>query len=270
MKILFATLFYNYFIIIYISSSLCCWRLSPDHILFFDFMKAKFLLSALNLNFEADVDAESPISNIKKQISSQSTLEWDEQKWVYKGKVLLNEASLASVGFVDGDAIHVLKSVRAISETQQLSSTTPQYMPVPHFDSAMRSLLSENSDEEKIKQCILTISKVLKNIINKPLEEKYRKLKATNPLVQQKILNCVGAQDLLTAMGFALVGEEYVVQANYMAWNNITACNAKLDKFIVKLQSAATAEPATAAALPPAPPVTAAPLPTTSGEACVY
>jgi hypothetical protein len=77
----------------------------------------------------------------------------------------------------------------------------------------------------------------------------------------------VGAQDLLTAMGFALVGEEYVVQANYMAWNNITACNAKLDKFIVKLQSAATAEPATAATLPPAPPVTAAPLPTTSGEA---
>jgi hypothetical protein len=80
-------------------------------------MKAKFLLSALNLNFEADIDAESPISNIKKQISSQSTLKWDEQKWVYKGKVLLNEASLASVGFVDGDAIHVLKSVRAISET---------------------------------------------------------------------------------------------------------------------------------------------------------
>lgn len=231
-------------------------------------MRAKFLLSAQNVSIDAEIDPEHLISAIKVEISSELKVDWDEQKWVYKGKVLSNEVTLTSVGFVDGDAIHVLKCIRTVSDSQQATSSTTQFMPVPHFDNAMRLLLSRNSDEDSVKQCLLTISKVLKNIINKPLEEKYRKLKASNPLVQQKILNCLGAQDVLLALGFTLFGEEWVVQANYLAWNNITACNAKLDKFLAKLLSASAPDPdapPSQSATPPSPTIPVNP-PAASGK----
>ncbi|KAJ8419018.1 hypothetical protein AAFF_G00005170 [Aldrovandia affinis] len=59
-----------------------------------------------------------------------------------------------------------------------------------------------NKDREKVKAAVDIISKYLDNIYNNPTEEKYRKIKISNKVFQEKV-NCVeGSREFLQAVGF--------------------------------------------------------------------
>ena len=217
-------------------------------------MKIRFLYGSNSQPYETTLNEEEPISHLKSLIATHIGLEPDLQKWVYKGKILSeHQKNLLFYEFCDGDTIHVIKSVAKPSSSPpspSLSSSTSSISsqpspaagsyPVPYFDQAMRLFLTHNSHEENVRNCLSTISKILSNIIDHPHDEKYRRIKNTNPHFQKKVGSQEGSQQLLQSLGFNLQGEEWILYPNAETWNTIVSCQQKLQKFLEKLTSSAT------------------------------
>uniref|UniRef100_A0A4W5MSI8 UBX domain-containing protein 6 n=1 Tax=Hucho hucho TaxID=62062 RepID=A0A4W5MSI8_9TELE len=59
-----------------------------------------------------------------------------------------------------------------------------------------------NKDREKVKAAVDIISKYIENICKNPTEEKYRKIKLSNKVFQEKVKAVEGSREFLEAMGF--------------------------------------------------------------------
>ncbi|KAG1939691.1 UBX domain-containing protein 6 isoform X1 [Pimephales promelas] len=59
-----------------------------------------------------------------------------------------------------------------------------------------------NKDKEKVKAAIDIISKYIENICKNPTEEKYRKIKLSNKVFQEKVSVIEGSREYLQALGF--------------------------------------------------------------------
>jgi hypothetical protein len=205
-------------------------------------MKIRFLYGD-SQSYETTVNEQDSIASIKSLIATQIQLESDLQKWVYKGKILIEQQkTLSFYEFRDGDTIHIIKSIsKQSSPSSSTSAVSPQQQPsassypVPYFDQAMGYYLNKNSNEENVKNCLSTISKILSNIIDHPHEEKYRRIKNTNQHFHKKVGSHEGSQQLLQSLGFHLQGEEWILHPNAETWNTIVACQQKLQKFLEKL-----------------------------------
>jgi hypothetical protein len=101
----------------------------------------------------------------------------------------------------------------------------------------MRRLLSLHASPADVAPSLSTILKIISNIIKNPYEEKYRKIKTSNKLIQLKIVSVSGALEVLVATGFAPMGEEYVMTISPVAWEVLVSCQRKLDLFLKKLES---------------------------------
>ncbi|XP_047230850.1 UBX domain-containing protein 6 isoform X2 [Girardinichthys multiradiatus] len=62
-----------------------------------------------------------------------------------------------------------------------------------------------NKDKEKVKAAVDIISKYVENICKNPSEEKYRKIKVSNKVFQEKIRPVEGCWEFLQALGFISV-----------------------------------------------------------------
>lgn len=223
-----------------------------------------------NKSFDLNVDDPScEIQSLKKQlveVVNNGQLKADNQKWIYKGKVLTDVETLLTSGFTDGDTIHVLQTSTTSASVPSSGAAIPRMpFPVPQFDNAMRSLLSLHESSAEIIPALSTVLKIISNIIRNPFEEKYRKIKSSNKLVQQKIVSVPGALGVLLATGFADVGEEYAISISSSAWEVLLACERKLEVFLKKLEvvedgmmtnaqlRAASSSPPSSSAAPPLP-----------------
>lgn len=61
-----------------------------------------------------------------------------------------------------------------------------------------------NSNREKIRIGIQTLSKYLGNIVENPTEDKYRKIRVNNKVFQERVACLEGAHDFLLAAGFVI------------------------------------------------------------------
>ncbi|XP_064186452.1 UBX domain-containing protein 6-like [Anguilla rostrata] len=59
-----------------------------------------------------------------------------------------------------------------------------------------------NRDREKVKVAVDIISKYVDNIYKNPTEEKYRKIKVSNKIFQEKVCSVEGSREFLQAVGF--------------------------------------------------------------------
>ncbi|XP_071751867.1 UBX domain-containing protein 6 isoform X1 [Centroberyx gerrardi] len=59
-----------------------------------------------------------------------------------------------------------------------------------------------NKDREKVKAAVDIISKYVENICKNPTEEKYRKIKLSNKVFQEKVRSVEGTREFLEALGF--------------------------------------------------------------------
>ncbi|XP_026884162.2 UBX domain-containing protein 6 [Electrophorus electricus] len=59
-----------------------------------------------------------------------------------------------------------------------------------------------NKDREKVKAAVEIISKYIDNICKHPTEEKYRKIKVSNKVFQEKVSGIEGSREYLQALGF--------------------------------------------------------------------
>jgi hypothetical protein len=224
-------------------------------------MKIRFLYSD-GKSLEREASGDQTILEVKSQIAQEISIDANIQKWVYGGRILLDHQTFISCDFRDGDAIHVLKGV--LKQPQQPSSGAgvgtgalppaaaaavrrPVTYFVTYFDQAMRFFLSKNT-EENVKNCLLTLSKILSNIIDNPHEEKYRRLKNSNQHFQKKVGSQEGSSGLLQSLGFALNGDEWVLTPSADTWENIVSCQQKLNKFLDKLKTLPPTDPAAPAA----------------------
>ncbi len=66
---------------------------------------------------------------------------------------------------------------------------------------------------DQAKTCLNTIKVILSNIIKNPLEEKFRKIKMTNPNVQERVGKIPFALKLLSVLGFKEEGEFYELKS---------------------------------------------------------
>ncbi|XP_014842467.1 PREDICTED: UBX domain-containing protein 6 isoform X1 [Poecilia mexicana] len=62
-----------------------------------------------------------------------------------------------------------------------------------------------NKDREKVKAAVDIISKYVDNICKNPSEEKYRKIKVSNKVFQEKVRPVEGSREFLQALGFISV-----------------------------------------------------------------
>ena len=110
---------------------------------------------------------------------------------------------------------------------------------LPEFDRAMRVLLTNS--EESCKEAVILLLKIITKIIENPMDEKFRKLKTSNPTFNTKITNIPGGSDCMRAIGFQLIGEYWILEPTMEAWNVLLACQQKLDKFMSRCLEALNA-----------------------------
>lgn len=73
---------------------------------------------------------------------------------------------------------------------------------------------SLNTECDKVNQCVETIIKYLKNILDHPSEEKYQKIRLSNKIFQERVSTIEGSMEFLRAAGFKeseIEGEKYLV-----------------------------------------------------------
>lgn len=77
------------------------------------------------------------------------------------------------------------------------------------MDRAIELVLKQ--DEARSRVALVTVLKVVNNILSRQEEPKFRKLRRSNQAIMQKILDVAGAADLLAVIGFETVGDELVL-----------------------------------------------------------
>lgn len=76
-------------------------------------------------------------------------------------------------------------------------------------DAALQELL--RNDTERSTLALSTVQKIVNNILSHQDEPKYRRLRAENKAIKEKVLDVVGGGALLQALGFTAQGDELVL-----------------------------------------------------------
>ena len=85
------------------------------------------------------------------------------------------------------------------------------YDDAKYYVEAIPGLYPKFRCGDKASVCLSTIKVILSNILKNPEEEKYRKIKMTNPNVQERIGSVQVALKTLKILGFKDEGEFYVL-----------------------------------------------------------
>ena len=191
--------------------------------------------------YDMDLPRTMLVSDAKKDLEAKvPALTNHDQKWIFQGRVLKDGDTLEQSGIKEDLCVHVMKTAKSavaaasVPAASMSSASTPAAAPtfiaVPAFDQGMHMLLG--NEEAKAKDAIILLLKIISNIIDKPMEEKYRKVKANSKAFTK--LDVAGGRECVAAMGFNLVGEEYVLTPSAHAWEVLISCQAKLDRFMAK------------------------------------
>jgi len=77
--------------------------------------------------------------------------------------------------------------------------------------------------------------KLVTNIISQPSEPKYKKFRANNPAISQKLLRCPGGQDLILALGFRTkvveFEEQWVADDGPLLMRTLAECTPLLENY---------------------------------------
>jgi PUB domain/UBX domain len=85
-------------------------------------------------------------------------------------------------------------------------STSSNNLSVSALDEAASMILNNNFDADS-KACLITLMKVLDNVIQKPYDAKVRSIRLANPAFANKVASRKGGVEFLLACGFSIVQE---------------------------------------------------------------
>lgn len=127
--------------------------------------------------------------------------------------------------------------VAAASNNNSSNNTSSSSSNQHPLKAALEEMKKKHSDSE-YNTALTTIAKLLSNIINKPMEEKYRKVKRTNPAFTKRLGRLSHSHEAMTIIGFvtSLSGAEYDLIPSADAWPKLTECKTMIDEEIRKDQ----------------------------------
>jgi len=102
------------------------------------------------------------------------------------------------------------------------------------FDDAM-CLFVDSNDQSVVPGAIELLIKIVKNILQHPHDEKFRKLKANNKLLSSKILCLHNGEFLFLQAGFIKVNDEYVLHPDEFLYDYLVFISSKLEKFMDRI-----------------------------------
>ena len=123
------------------------------------------------------------------------------------------------------------------------SATTTQ----DPLQSALQKLRTSNAPSV-YTTAVTTLEKVLTNIVNNPMEEKYRQVKKANAAFQKRLGGLVGGDDAMKAAGFVVEvvdgAEVYKLNASEDAWVKLMESKAAVATAVQEAKRATMAPPA--------------------------
>ena len=140
-----------------------------------------------------------------------------------------------------GSSVSVLPTVPA--------AAAPPSLVVDPLQAALTQLRSSNSSSVYLT-AVTTLEKILTNIADHPMEEKYRKVKRQNAAFQRRLGGLSGGHAAMLAAGFVVDEEDsYVVQASPDAWPKLMATKVAVEAAVreAKVAAGGGAPPAPAA-----------------------
>mmetsp|Transcript_7420 Transcript_7420/g.15259 ORF Transcript_7420/g.15259 Transcript_7420/m.15259 type:complete len:461 (-) Transcript_7420:188-1570(-) len=129
------------------------------------------------------------------------------------------------------------------------SATTPNASGSP-LSAALTTLRFSNSTDV-YKTALSTADKLLGNIIDHPMEEKYRSIKKANPAFQRRLGGVTGGEALLLSAGFVVEAgeggvETYVLRPSAEAWPRLVAAGEEVKKALNEASAPSFSPPGSA------------------------
>eukprot|EP00538_Stauroneis_constricta_P006857 CAMPEP_0119548142 /NCGR_PEP_ID=MMETSP1352-20130426/2133_1 /TAXON_ID=265584 /ORGANISM="Stauroneis constricta, Strain CCMP1120" /LENGTH=424 /DNA_ID=CAMNT_0007593327 /DNA_START=35 /DNA_END=1312 /DNA_ORIENTATION=+ len=212
--------------------------------------------TATQLRKQVSEATEIPLSGLRL-IYRGKMIKDDDEKEVVSAYKLEKECVIHCMGKPDAQAMAnpnsasaatntAAAAVAAAPSTTAAANTTATTTEDPV--KAAIALLRRSNPPAMYQTAVITLDKVLSNVISNPLEEKYRKVKKQNPAFQKRLGGLVGGDAAMKASGFVVQVadgvESYVLEATPEAWPRLTAAKATIEQAVTEAKTAASAPPA--------------------------
>jgi len=220
-------------------------------------------------------------SSLRKQVSDATRIPVSSLRLIFRGRLIGdddNKEAVTEFKLEEGCVLHCMGKPTQVdieeqgSQQQPASSVTAQIRAgstasiqansttvaasstiTNSLQEALTTLRSSNSPSVYLT-AVTTLEKILSNISNNPMEEKYRKVKKQNAAFQRRLGGLAGGDLAMKNSGFVVDfdnGEEvYVMHATAEAWPSLMAAKSSVEEAVKDAKAAAsqaTAPPPTAA-----------------------
>lgn len=208
-------------------------------------------------NKESSVSAkvssyESTVGDLMAAIERETGYAIADQRLILKGQMLKDASkSLSAYGVAPEVVVHLVPKPNAVPHGGAASSSSTQAGAGIAADPLEAAIMKMKTAPTKdLKVALKTLQKIVENVVNQPLEEKYRKIKRANPALSKRLDHVPGAFDCLLAIGFIESapsdGSEKLLtlEASEAAWAKILQGNKRLKEELAAAEtSAATPAP---------------------------
>ena len=209
-----------------------------------------------------EISTESTSMQLRQDVSQATKIPLTDLRLIFRGKMIKDDSSPAAATYQleNGDVLHCMgKPVsalaplpnadpRAHSVASVASAAVPNIPPaslpivrpnstVDPLQSALTTLRTSNSPQV-YSTAVTTLSTVLSNIADNPLEAKYRKVKKGNVAFNKKLGGLNGGDDAMKAVGFTIEihdgAEFYQMHASPDAWPKLMESKATVEAAAVE------------------------------------
>eukprot|EP00586_Coscinodiscus_wailesii_P005091 CAMPEP_0172488534 /NCGR_PEP_ID=MMETSP1066-20121228/18094_1 /TAXON_ID=671091 /ORGANISM="Coscinodiscus wailesii, Strain CCMP2513" /LENGTH=369 /DNA_ID=CAMNT_0013255811 /DNA_START=182 /DNA_END=1288 /DNA_ORIENTATION=+ len=204
------------------------------------------------------VPTSATATQLRDIATSSTKIPPSSLKLIFRGRLIANDdekAVVAEYKLEDGCVVHCMgkpsssgdavsvaapAAVAAAGPSISLPSTaatTPAAVSsTPSSTSsslttALQTLQSQNTPSD-YTTAVTTLSKILTNITSHPMEEKYRRMKRSNAAFQKRLGGKPGGDACLTAVGFDLVDDVYVLTPSAAKWEALTGYKAEVERAV--------------------------------------
>jgi PUB domain/Ubiquitin family len=212
-------------------------------------------------------------TTLRERVSETTKIPKASLKLIFRGRLIADDDSKEAVPefkLEDGSVVHCMgKPVKDVEAAEPSATAVPAsstartaaasmpsvpivrpnvgvpvvpVAPVDPLQAALQTLRASTSPGDYLT-AVSTLEKVLSNIANNPMEDKYRKVKKENAAFQRRLGGRNGGDAAMQACGFSSGtdnGEEvYSMQASADAWPKLMASKATVAAAVSEAQSAA-------------------------------
>ena len=165
----------------------------------------------------------------------------------------VSSAAIHSAGSVVTPPVSASTAVPTVVPTATAATTTTSNNAHP-LKISLQAMKNNHTNAE-YTTALNTISKLLSNIMNNPMEEKYRNVKRTNAAFTKRLGRLHHSHEAMTSIGFVTTSttdnnqDGYALVPNADAWPKLTACKQIIDNELILNQqrnAASTSTPTTA------------------------